>query len=116
MSIYSVNQVADMLGATAGDVIDAAGLTLGELEHAAGQHGLSATRYREVPVIEERHLEVIATRLDSPAAVPIACSECGRELGTVSSKPPAPMKCYACKTTPGNTKAGPASPAPAFDI
>ncbi|MGV9864552.1 hypothetical protein [Rhodococcus koreensis] len=64
MSLHSVNQVADLLGVTANDVIDAAGLTLGELEHAAEQHGFCATCYREVPVITEREVQIITTRLN----------------------------------------------------
>ncbi|QYB05403.1 hypothetical protein I1A62_13540 [Rhodococcus sp. USK10] len=66
MSLYSVNQVADRLGVTADAVIDAAGLTLGELEHAAEQHGFCATNYRDVSVLTEHEVDVITARLDRP--------------------------------------------------
>lgn len=115
-TLVSVNQAAAQLGVTSSEVIDAAGLTLGELEHAAVIDGFDASQYRQVPAIDANHLEVIATRLDSSSAVVIECAACGRELGTVSSAPPVPVKCYGCKTSPGNAKAGPASPATAFDI
>ncbi|RZL82297.1 MAG: hypothetical protein EOP32_11965 [Rhodococcus sp. (in: high G+C Gram-positive bacteria)] len=65
MSLRSVNQVADHLGVTADDIIDAAGFTLGELEHAAEQHGYCASCYRQVPVISDREVQIITTRLSS---------------------------------------------------
>jgi hypothetical protein len=66
VSALTVNQAANLLGVTADDVIDAAGLTLGELELAAEQDGLCATRHRDVPVLTERDVSVIAARLDRP--------------------------------------------------
>jgi hypothetical protein len=62
---YTINQAADLLGADTADVIDAAGLTLGELELGAVEIGLSVTDYRNVPALREQDLEVIASRLDA---------------------------------------------------
>ncbi|QSE88914.1 hypothetical protein JWS13_10000 [Rhodococcus pseudokoreensis] len=62
---YTINQAADLLGADTSEVIDAAGLTLGELELGAVEIGLSVTDYRNVPVLRQRDLEVIASRLDA---------------------------------------------------
>jgi hypothetical protein len=62
-ALTSVNQAADLLRATADDVIDAAGLTLGELEHAAAQAGYCTTCYRMVPVLTDSDLRTIAARL-----------------------------------------------------
>ncbi|WP_342338670.1 MULTISPECIES: hypothetical protein [unclassified Rhodococcus (in: high G+C Gram-positive bacteria)] len=62
---YTINQAADLLGADTADVIDAAGLTLGELELGAVEIGLSVTDYRNVPVLRKQDLAVIASRLDA---------------------------------------------------
>ncbi|MDF3305597.1 hypothetical protein P3H15_11255 [Rhodococcus sp. T2V] len=65
-ALISVNTAAHRLDVHPDDVIDAAGLTLGELEHAAEQHGLSAHSYREVPVLTEHDVDVITARLTRP--------------------------------------------------
>ncbi|KXF54640.1 hypothetical protein AXA44_40530 [Rhodococcus sp. SC4] len=62
---YTINQAADLLGVSPEEVIDAAGLTLGELELGAVEIGLSVTDYRNVPVLQEQDLAVIASRLDA---------------------------------------------------
>ncbi|EKT81844.1 hypothetical protein WSS_A15169 [Rhodococcus opacus M213] len=62
---YTINQAADLLGADTDDVIDSAGLTLGELELGAVEIGLSVTDYRNVPVLRAHELAVIASRLDA---------------------------------------------------
>ncbi|MBA8958193.1 hypothetical protein JOJ86_001484 [Rhodococcus percolatus] len=96
MNALSVNQAASTLGVTPDEVMDASGVTLGELEHAAELAGLDAYQYRQVPALTTHDLEVIAGRLDR---VNIDCAACGRNLGTVSRKPPVPAKCFACRTT-----------------
>ncbi|WAM13947.1 hypothetical protein [Rhodococcus sp. JS3073] len=63
MSLHSVSDVAEHLSVTADDVINAAGLTLGELEHAAEQHGFCVTCYRLVPVLSDREVQIITARL-----------------------------------------------------
>ncbi|MDV6246886.1 hypothetical protein [Rhodococcus opacus] len=60
---YTINETADILGVDAADVIDAAGLTLGELEADAIETGLGVHRHRDVPVLTERDLETVTRRL-----------------------------------------------------
>ncbi|KAF0964656.1 hypothetical protein [Rhodococcus sp. T7] len=62
---YTVNQAADLLGVSPEEAIDAAGLTLGELELGAVEIGLSVTDFRNVPVLRQQDLRVIASRLDA---------------------------------------------------
>lgn len=61
--ILSISEAAERLGATANEVIDAAGLTLGELESAAEQCGLFPERYPEAPVLPESRLDLIVSRI-----------------------------------------------------
>lgn len=61
--ILSISEAANRLGATVDEVIDAAGLTLGELELAAEQCGLFPERYREVPVLSESTVAALAGRI-----------------------------------------------------
>jgi hypothetical protein len=61
----SIGEVAHRLGATTDEVLDAAGLTLGELELATEGCGLLPERYRETPVLPEGALKVIAERINS---------------------------------------------------
>lgn len=61
--MLSVGEAADRLGASTDEIIDAAGLTLGELEHAAGECGLIPERYREVPILSESAVAVLAGRI-----------------------------------------------------
>lgn len=61
--ILSVSEAARRLGATADEVVEAAGLTLGELEHAAQQCGLLPERYREAPILDEHNLNTLIDRI-----------------------------------------------------
>ena len=61
----SINDVAFQLSIAPAEVIDASGLTLGELEHAAELDGLDACLYRQVPVLREGDLALIASRVAS---------------------------------------------------
>ena len=61
--IISINDAAERLGATADEVIDAAGLTLGELEYAAEQCGMFPERYREAPILPESRVESLVSRI-----------------------------------------------------
>lgn len=61
--IISISDAARRLGASIDEVIDAAGLTLGELELAAEQCGLIPERYREAPILSESGIEVLAGRI-----------------------------------------------------
>lgn len=49
--ILSISDAARRLDATPDEVIDAAGLTLGELEQAAQQCGLIPERCHEAPIL-----------------------------------------------------------------
>ena len=59
----SINQAAAHLRVTPDQVIDAAGLTLGELEHLAELDGYDTCQYRQVPVLTDHDLQRIADRL-----------------------------------------------------
>jgi hypothetical protein len=61
----SINQAAYRLGVAPAEVMDAAGLTLGELEYAAERDGLDACQYRQVPALRESDLAVIAAGIAS---------------------------------------------------
>ncbi|WP_009477414.1 hypothetical protein [Rhodococcus sp. JVH1] len=62
-ALVSINQAASRLGVAPAEIVDASGLTLGELEHAAEQDGLDACQYRQVPVLSKSDLDVIAQRI-----------------------------------------------------
>lgn len=61
--ILSISEAAGRLGATTDEIIDAAGLTLGELEHAAERCGLIPERYREAPILDASDVESLADRI-----------------------------------------------------
>jgi len=61
--ILSVSEAADGLGATTDEIMDAAGLTLGELELAAERCGLIPERYREAPILSEAVVASLADRI-----------------------------------------------------
>ena len=61
--IISISDAARRLGASIDEVIDAAGLTLGELELAAEQCGLIPERYREAPILSESTVAALADRI-----------------------------------------------------
>ena len=61
--ILSVSEAAQRLNANTDEVIDAAGLTLGELEHAASRCGLIPERYREAPILSESTVAALAGRI-----------------------------------------------------
>lgn len=55
--ILSISDAARRLDATPNEVIDAAGLTLGELEQAAQQCGLIPERCHEAPILPEETVD-----------------------------------------------------------
>ena len=61
--ILSISEAADRLGATTDEIIDAAGLTLGELEAAALDCSLLPWRYREAPILSEAVVASLADRI-----------------------------------------------------
>ncbi|MDF3307852.1 hypothetical protein P3H15_22780 [Rhodococcus sp. T2V] len=62
----SLNDAANRLGVTPAEVMDAAGLTLGELEHFAELDGFDAYQYRQVPVLTDHDMNAITARLTRP--------------------------------------------------
>ncbi|RZL82355.1 MAG: hypothetical protein EOP32_11935 [Rhodococcus sp. (in: high G+C Gram-positive bacteria)] len=62
-ALVSVSDAVRVFGATTEMIIDAAGLTLGELEHAAAEYGLIPERFLEVPILRESDLKAIAHRI-----------------------------------------------------
>lgn len=61
--ILSVIDVARRLGATVDEVIDAAGLTLGEIELATQQCGFIPERCYEAPILPEETVDQLGDRL-----------------------------------------------------
>jgi hypothetical protein len=61
--ILSISEAAHRLHATTDEVIDAAGLTLGELEAAAHDCGLLPWRYREAPILDETAVASLVGRI-----------------------------------------------------
>jgi hypothetical protein len=61
--ILSIREAAHRLDATPDEVIDAAGLTLGELEHAAQQCGFFPERYHEAPILDETTVASLVGRI-----------------------------------------------------
>jgi hypothetical protein len=61
--ILSISEAAHRLDATPDEVIDAAGLTLGELEQAAQQCGLFPERYHEAPILSESDVDALVGKI-----------------------------------------------------
>ncbi|GAF47369.1 hypothetical protein [Rhodococcus wratislaviensis] len=59
----SINQAAALLHVTPAEILDASGLTLGELEHLAELDGYDPCQYRQVPVLTDHDMQRIADRL-----------------------------------------------------
>lgn len=64
--MLSISEAAQRLDASVDEVIDAAGLTLGELEQAAQQCGLIPERCYEAPILPADFVEVLAGRIQQP--------------------------------------------------
>jgi hypothetical protein len=61
--ILSISEAAQRLDASVDEVIDAAGLTLGEIEQAAQQCGLIPERCYEAPILPIETVDGLSSRL-----------------------------------------------------
>ncbi|WP_213572612.1 hypothetical protein [Rhodococcus sp. USK13] len=96
MNARSINQVADLLNVTPNEVMDASGLTLGELEHHAELDGYDPSQYRQIAVLTDSDLQVITDRLNSLAD--LYCAVCGTYVVSVNPPaPPVPVHCTKCR-------------------